>query len=210
MYAGAIALMVRAVIAAGGISETWSIAKSRGRIDGLTNIDPNPFQYMTVWTGFFGGIFYWLGGMGANQIALQRYCSLPTLRGAQSIAFMSIPAFSLNFFVVFSTGVAMFAYYANCDPMKDPSLDPPVKSRDRLVIHFVLDVLGDFYGLPGLFLACILSGTLSTISSGINSLAAVTHEELIRPIWPSMQERTSMFIIKIISVLFGAITIGRD
>lgn len=111
MYAGSITLMVRAIIAAGGVSETWRIAKERGRIEGLTNIDPNPFQYMTVWTGFFGGMFYWLGGMGANQIALQRYCSVPTLRKAQTIAILSVPVFSLNFFVVFSIGVAMFAYY---------------------------------------------------------------------------------------------------
>lgn len=111
MYSGSITLLVRAVIAAGGISETWSVAKERGRIAGLTNVDPNPFQYMTIWTAFFGGIFYSLGGMGANQIALQRYCSVPTLRRAQSIAFLSIPAFSLNYFVVFSIGIAMFAYY---------------------------------------------------------------------------------------------------
>ena len=34
----------------GSVSKVWSINQQRGRLDGLTNIDPNPFQYMTVWT----------------------------------------------------------------------------------------------------------------------------------------------------------------
>ncbi|KFM78822.1 Sodium-coupled monocarboxylate transporter 1, partial [Stegodyphus mimosarum] len=37
-------------------------------------------------------------------------------------------------------------------------------------------------GLPGLFVAGIFSGTLSTMSSAINSLAAVTVEDFFRPL----------------------------
>jgi Na+/pantothenate symporter len=36
-----------------------------------------------------------------------------------------------------------------------------------------MDLLGDYNGLPGLFVACVYSAALSTISSGLNSLAAV-------------------------------------
>jgi Na+/proline symporter len=42
-------------------------------------------------------------------------------------------------------------------------------------------VLADFPGITGLFLACLYSGTLSTISSGLNSIAAVVWTDFIKP-----------------------------
>ena len=42
----------------------------------------------------------------------------------------------------------------------------------------VLDKLQQYRGLPGLFLASACSGTLSTVSSGINSVCAILIEEL--------------------------------
>ena len=42
-----------------------------------------------------------------------------------------------------------------------------------LPLH-VLHVAGDIPGLPGLFMAGVFSGSLSTISSGLNSLAAIS------------------------------------
>ncbi len=42
--------------------------------------------------------------------------------------------------------------------------------------------MGSLPGLPGLFVAGIFSGSLSTVSSAINSLAAVTLEDYIKPI----------------------------
>ena len=37
-----------------------------------------------------------------------------------------------------------------------------------------LQVMKDYPGVPGLFVAGVFSGALSTVSSGLNSLAAVT------------------------------------
>lgn len=41
--------------------------------------------------------------------------------------------------------------------------------------------LGGVQGLPGLFVAGIFSGALSTVSSAVNSLAAVLLEDFVRP-----------------------------
>lgn len=43
--------------------------------------------------------------------------------------------------------------------------------------------LGFIPGLPGLFVAGIFSGSLSTMSSAINSLAAVTVEDFLKPFY---------------------------
>lgn len=45
---------------------------------------------------------------------------------------------------------------------------------------FVLDVMGNMPGLPGIFVAGIFSASLSTVSAAVNSLAAVTLEDYIK------------------------------
>ena len=39
--------------------------------------------------------------------------------------------------------------------------------------------MGDYPGIPGLFVAGVFSGALSTVSSGVNSLAAVWLKDII-------------------------------
>lgn len=45
---------------------------------------------------------------------------------------------------------------------------------------YVVDSLRHLPGLPGLFVAGIFSGSLSTVSSAVNSLAAVTLEDYFK------------------------------
>ena len=47
-----------------------------------------------------------------------------------------------------------------------------------LPLH-VLHVAGDLPGVPGLFMAGVFSGSLSTISSGLNSLAAIALRDFL-------------------------------
>ena len=42
-----------------------------------------------------------------------------------------------------------------------------------------MQVMGDIPGVPGLFVAGVFSGALSTVSSGLNSLAAVCLKDFI-------------------------------
>ena len=51
----------------------------------------------------------------------------------------------------------------------------------QLLPLFVTDTMGGYPGLSGLFVAGIFSGSLSTVSSAINSLAAVTLEDYVKP-----------------------------
>ena len=52
---------------------------------------------------------------------------------------------------------------------------------------FVTETFGRIPGLTGLFISCILSATLSTFSSGVNSMVAVILEDIYKRL--SNQER---------------------
>ncbi|XP_057172136.1 sodium-coupled monocarboxylate transporter 1 isoform X3 [Ursus arctos] len=101
-------------------------------------------------------------------------------------------------------GLALYSRYHDCDPWTAKKVSAP----DQLMPYLVLDILQDFPGLPGLFVACAYSGTLSTVSSSINALAAVTVEDLIKPHFRSLSERSLSWISQGMSVLFGALCIG--
>ena len=51
---------------------------------------------------------------------------------------------------------------------------------DQIFPLFVMQVMGDIPCLPGLFVAGVFSGALSTVSSGLNALAAVTFQDFIQ------------------------------
>ncbi len=63
-------------------------------------------------------------------------------------------------------------------------------------------ISGSVPGLSGLFLACLFSGTLSTISGGMNSMAAVTWEDILKHYIPS-DDRKAVFINKILVFIYG-------
>ena len=64
----------------------------------------------------------------------------------------------------------------------------------------MLETLGQYPGLTGLFIAGILSASLSTISSGINSMATVIVEDIYKRIVVdhSMSDRRQASVSKIL------------
>ena len=55
-------------------------------------------------------------------------------------------------------------------------LSGQIRQGDQLLPLYIVERMSSLPGLPGLAVAGIFSGSLSTISSAINSLAAVTLE----------------------------------
>ena len=71
----------------------------------------------------------------------------------------------------------------------------------QLVPYFVLDQMSYLTGLPGLFVACIMSGALSTVSSGLNALAAITWKDFVGniPVFKKMSEEMQSWVLRTIS-----------
>uniref|UniRef100_A0A3Q4N6Q9 Sodium-coupled monocarboxylate transporter 1-like n=1 Tax=Neolamprologus brichardi TaxID=32507 RepID=A0A3Q4N6Q9_NEOBR len=91
--------------------------------------------------------------------------------------FISVVSYSLFLGSAVFSGLCLYSFYKDCDPWTAGK----VSFSDQLLPYLVMDILKGYPGLPGLFLAAVYSGTLSTVSSIINTLAAVTLEDLIKP-----------------------------
>jgi Na+/pantothenate symporter len=74
-------------------------------------------------------------------------------------------------------GLVAYAVYESCDPYAARR----ISKRDQIIPYFVMDKM-NIPGIPGIFLACVLSASLSTVSSGLNSLATVSMVDIALPI----------------------------
>ena len=72
-----------------------------------------------------------------------------------------------------------------------------------------MQVMGDIPGVPGLFVAGVFSGALSTVSSGLNSLAAVCLKDFIASGCNiALTEEKQTIVTKVLAVVFGIIGYG--
>ena len=167
-------------------------------------VSPDPRTQHTIWAFLIGGSFNFLGTYGFNQALVQRYICVRSTRGARQALYINAISSSIIILSSCFIGVVLYAYYADCDPYTNQQ----VVDIDQLFPYFFMEVLGDKKGLPGIFLACIFSGSLSTISSGLNSLAAVLIEDFYKGLMGrSLTDQRQGLLCKIVSVILGILVI---
>ncbi|XP_032154926.1 sodium-coupled monocarboxylate transporter 1 [Sapajus apella] len=203
MVAGFASVIIRAAVIQGGISTILNDAYNGGRLN-FWNFNPNPLQRHTFWTIIIGGTFTWTTIYGVNQSQVQRYISCKSRFQAKLSLYINLVGLWAILICSVLCGLALYSRYRDCDPWTANKVSAP----DQLMPYLVLDILQDYPGLPGLFVACAYSGTLSTVSSSINALAAVTVEDLIKPYFRSLSEKSLSWISQGMSVLYGALCIG--
>ncbi|XP_074847668.1 sodium-dependent multivitamin transporter isoform X3 [Carettochelys insculpta] len=203
LYTTLVAVIVVGTVKVGGLGRVWQLAAEHGKISGI-DLNPDPFERHTFWTLAVGGVFMMLSLYGVNQAQVQRYLSSRTEREAVLSCYAVFPCQQVVLCLSCLTGLVMFAYYQE-HPL---SLAQSQASSDQLVLYFVMDVLKDLPGLPGLFVACLFSGSLSTISSAFNSLATVTMEDLIHPYFPGIRESRAALLSKLLALGYGLLCLG--
>ncbi|XP_033749405.1 sodium-coupled monocarboxylate transporter 1-like [Pecten maximus] len=204
MFSGMMSLLVAGSLKVGGLDKAWQIAERNGRTL-LFEFDPDPSTRHTVWSVVIGGGIFWGAIYGVNQAQVQRAVSVSSLRNSRKAIWLNFPGMMIILTVVCLVGVVMYAYYERCDPVTLGI----IKSSDQLIPLFTMDLLGSYHGLPGLVLSCVFSGSLSTISSGLNAVAAVLLEDFVRPLYPHhISGRGSTIFSKVTIVVAGFCCIG--
>ncbi|NXM42660.1 SC5A8 protein, partial [Gymnorhina tibicen] len=203
MVAGFSSVIIRAVVVQEGIGRIVNDSYHGGRLN-FWDFNPNPLQRHTFWTIVIGGTFTWTGIYGVNQSQVQRYIACKTRFHAKLSLYINLVGLWAILACATLCGLALYSIYKDCDPWTANQVSAP----DQLMPYLVLDILHDFPGVPGLFVASAYSGTLSTVSSSINALAAVTVEDLIKPYFKSLSEKKLSWISMGMSLFYGGVCIA--
>ncbi|KAF7259600.1 hypothetical protein EG68_03152 [Paragonimus skrjabini miyazakii] len=153
-------------------------------------------------------------------IVMVLFDGIPVIRGLfLSVIFaaairsilLNIPLNALFLIVQLMSGLVSYVYFVGCDPISSGSV-----SKSDQILPYIVMVLFD--GIPvirGLFLSVIFAAAISTVSSGINSLATVLLEDIIQPFLLFVRKReicgrTKNILTVLLSIIVGLCTISMS
>ncbi|MCZ6684176.1 MAG: sodium:solute symporter, partial [Planctomycetota bacterium] len=215
----------------GGPGELVSFAAKENKFS-LGGFSPDP-TVETFWVVLLYGMFINLGNFGIDQNYVQRYHAARSERAAvRSVwlgAILYIPISALFFFI----GSSLFSYYHAHPKMLaevrtqvatqeiERRGDEPTAERvtqhaallsdrdigDSVLPHFIAHGLPT--GLAGLLIAAVVAAAMSSIDTSLNSSATVILSDIYRRyVRPSAGEAVSMRVLRVSTVLFGAVGTG--
>ncbi|XP_067131950.1 putative sodium-dependent multivitamin transporter [Centruroides vittatus] len=203
MYTTVMAILVKGCMDVGGFGEMWRISEKGGRIT-VPNFDFDVTNRYGFWSLMFGGFFFHLAVNSINQTQVQRMMTLGNLKKSRLSIYAMQPVLVLFIIGLSLCGLVIYANMGQCDPILRPK-ETGITASDQLLPYYVMQSLGKFPGLPGLCVSGIFSASISTISSGVNSLSAVTLEDFIKPYCCSgrLTESKASYIMKVLVIVYG-------
>ncbi|KAF8566223.1 hypothetical protein P879_09188 [Paragonimus westermani] len=208
LIAGMCVVVTFGIIKAGGPQRVWTIALENKRLQSFS-FSPDPFLRHSVWSLAIGGASLVLCTFGANQTLVQRYLSCRNLQTARRAILLNIPTNVIFLLVQLTAGLVAFAYFEGCDLIKSGL----IKKTDQILPYVVMVLFNGVPVVRGLFLSTIFAAALSTVSSGVNSLANVVLEDIIRPFHVILRQKDlsakyMTIMAFVLSALIGLSTVG--
>ncbi|XP_045116541.1 sodium-dependent multivitamin transporter-like [Portunus trituberculatus] len=207
LIVGLFAVVIKGLMDFGGFERVWEIGRRHDRTGShIFTYGYIPYQRHTVPNIIIGAIVGKLSQYACTQTTVQRYASMKNLTHSYMAIFLVIPFFILLISLSMVAGLVLFATYEGCDPLAAGL----IAKKDQILPFYVMERLSAFPGLPGLFVACIFSGSLSTISSGVNSQAAVTWEDVFSkiPFFARLSLTAQARVTKFIALTYGMLALG--
>jgi len=118
--------------------------------------------------------------------------------------YLSVIVMTIMVAIFSMTGYIIYARYFDCDPL----LSGIVTSRDQYVPLFAVETLSFIRGFSGIYVAGVLCASLSTLSSVLNALSAITLSDYIKPLYTSLSDTREKFLAKILAAVYGGLCIA--
>ncbi|CRL01594.1 CLUMA_CG014432, isoform A [Clunio marinus] len=204
MFIGVVVVVIIGTFHLGGPSKVFEKAFEGGRID-FFNFNPSLYERHTFFSVVIGGFFYWTSYNTVNQTMVQRYMSLPNIRKAREAIVIFTVGISLFISVCCYAGLLIYAKYFDCDPLTSEM----VSRDDQLFPIYVMNTVGEWKGIAGLFIAGVFGAALSSLSVILNSTAAVLLEDILKGCFrvrPS--EKAAAIFVKGSILVLGAAALG--
>ncbi|GAB1869712.1 Sodium-coupled monocarboxylate transporter 1 [Camponotus japonicus] len=204
MFGSMLLIVVKGTVDIGGVSLVIRRNLESGRIE-LPPTDWSPLTRHTIWALTIGGFVHWLQIAAFNQNMIQRYLSLPTVQSARRALWCFIVGVLTLIGMCGYAGLVIYAWYHECDPLTTKL----ARAKDQLLPLLVMNVVGEFPGLPGVFVAGVFSAALSSFSTGLNSMSAVVLEDFVKPfIKTPFTCKTADRVMKLTVVVLGTICVA--
>ncbi|XP_036321356.1 sodium-coupled monocarboxylate transporter 1 isoform X2 [Rhagoletis pomonella] len=204
MYGSILAICIKGTIDVGGLDVVWKRNSESGRLN-TPDWTWDPTVRLSMLAVFVGGSLHKIQSSAVNQICIQRYLSLPSFKKAKQTVIL------FNFLLIFLMlcccymGLLAYASYYDCDPLSTKL----ASASDQLPTLLVMKTVGDIPGLPGLFVSGVFSAALSSLSTGLNSLACVISQDVVASsLKTPLNERQTAVLLRLIVFVFGVACIG--
>ncbi len=218
------AIIVIGILICGGValhmvgwSAGWAaLGPERARVLDFSGLGIGGKGEYGFWPMTIGGIFLYASYYGCDQSQVQRELSVGSVRDVRRSllvnAFGRFPVVLLYCLM----GVMIGAVFAAPDRVADvagalgmnpASVTSTLQANpDRMVPMFVLAFLP--VGVVGLVIAAILSALMSSLDSAINSLSAVTMQDVYRAyVRPAASDRHYLIVSKLFTAFWGTFCI---
>ncbi|XP_036321348.1 sodium-coupled monocarboxylate transporter 1 isoform X1 [Rhagoletis pomonella] len=204
MVGSIVLVIIKGTIDVGGLTVVWERNLKGSRLE-LPEMTWDPSVRVSMLSVLLGATLFYVQVTAGNQVIMQRYLSLPGMKEVKgALLWFTIGIIALMG-ACFYNGLLLYATYHDCDPLSTKL----AKVKDQLVPLLVMDILGVFPGMPGLFVAGVFSAALSSLSTGLNSLAAVILEDYIKPLGKTpLSERQTAFVMRLSVILMGALCVA--
>lgn len=152
-------------------ADWWADASRLGQTEvAFFSWDPRE-RVTTVWVAL--NSFFWAICMhGGNQLALQRYFTTPSAKAARRTLVIHTAAEILLTVLLVVCGLALASFYARKAGLLPASIVPTTpRGADAVFPYFIGHQLPA--GIAGGVVAALFAAAMSTIASGVNSMATV-------------------------------------
>ena len=150
----------------------------------------------TIWAGVIAMTLYHITVYGANQFMVQRALAAKNIGDAKkSYLVMGFAAFFL-YFIFFFIGALLFAHYQGKE----------FEKTNEIMLIFVNSLA--IPGLMGIIGAAILSASMSTTSSALNSLATITVTDFYKRLYKTNgDDRHYLLYSRLFTVMWAIVVL---
>jgi solute carrier family 5 (sodium-coupled monocarboxylate transporter), member 8/12 len=203
MFSGMFLIIGRGLYDFGGITQLVRINNAGGRLE-LFDFNPDPFIRQSFWPLAVGSMFYMTTSVCFDQSMLLRFTASKTKRTARTAVLLNIPGMFTILTLCSVTGLVIYAYFKDCDPISNKMVSNP----NQILPYYVDLRLSMYWGVSGIFLGSIFSGALSSVSSCLNGLAIIIWQDYLKRFKHFQQNNHSLDLIstKVLVVICGSLS----
>jgi SSS family solute:Na+ symporter len=149
---------------------------------------------------------WYVATMGSDQMAIQRFVATPDTRSARQVLRTSLSIDAMVFCLMACVGLSLMSWFV-AHPNWLASGETIEQQADRLFPLFI--VRGLPVGLTGMVIAGLMAAAMSSLSSGINSTAAVITTDWLQGMCGmNLSTRGQLWAARLVSAAMGIIVVA--